>query len=113
METSIKRSDIIQEIENRTFLEKYWDARVFGNTFLEEGREYNVQTGVAQFGLAVSISPIRIERMTTTKVAPVEEEKNKGMAPLGFSSRATRHLLHAVFCECHSRGENAMLKAGY
>lgn len=89
----IVRQDIIKEIESRTFLDKYWDARVFGNTFLEKEKEYNVQTGVAQFGLAVSISPIRIERMTTTKVAPTEEGKTKGMAPLGF-----RIVQHGVYC---------------
>ena len=90
----IKRQTVIKEIEDKTFLNKYWDARVFGNTFLEGNREYNVQTGVAQFGLAVSISPIRIERLTTTKMAPVEDDKSKGMAPLGF--RIVQHGVYSM-----------------
>lgn len=89
----IKRADIIKEIEDGTFLEKYWDARVFGNTFLESEKEYNVQTGVVQFGLAISISPIRIERLTNTKMAPTQEGKSKGMAPLGY-----RIVQHGVYC---------------
>jgi len=67
-------------------LEKYWDVRVFGTTFLEEKNngESFVSTGVVQFGLGVSIDPVRIKRMTTTKVMPVEEDKSRGMAPLAF-----------------------------
>lgn len=89
----INRVTVRKEVESGEFLEKYWDARVFGNTFLEEELSDKIQTGVAQFGLGVSISPIRIERMTTTKVAPVEEEKSRGMAPLGF-----RIVQHGVYC---------------
>jgi len=89
----IVRQNVINEIENKTFLDKYWDARVFGNTFLESEKEYNVQTGVVQFALAVSISPIRIERLTNTKQAPTQEGKSKGMAPLGY-----RIVQHGVYC---------------
>lgn len=89
----INRSKISEEVKNGTFLEKYWDARVFGNTFLEENLSDNIQTGVSQFGLGVSIAPIRIERMTTTKMAPVEEDKSRGMAPLAF-----RIVQHGVYC---------------
>ena len=89
----INRSTVKKEVESGEFLEKYWDARVFGNTFLEEDLSDKIQTGVAQFGLGVSISPIRIERMTTTKVAPVEEDKSRGMAPLGF-----RIVQHGIYC---------------
>ena len=89
----IDRQSIIKEIKENKFLEKYWDARVFGNTFLEEDLSDKIQTGVAQFALAISISPVRIERMTTTKVAPVEDDKSRGMAPLGF-----RIVQHGVYC---------------
>ena len=89
----INRPAVIKEVESGEFLQKYWDARVFGNTFLEENLSDKIQTGVAQFALGVSISPIRIERMTTTKVAPVEEDKSRGMAPLGF-----RIVQHGVYC---------------
>ncbi len=76
------------------FVKKYWDARVFGNTFLEEraNKEY-IKTGVAQFGVGVSISPINIIRHTNTNKAGVQEGKNAGMAPLGF-----RFVEHGVYC---------------
>ncbi len=89
----INRQLVAEELRNNKFLEKYWDARLFGNTFLEEDMSDKIQTGVAQFSLAVSISPIRIERLTTTKVAPVQEEKSRGMAPLGY-----RIVQHGVYC---------------
>lgn len=89
----MKHSDLINEARGGNFLKKYWDARVFGNTILQESSETPIQTGVAQFGLGVSVSPIYIERMTTTKITPVQEEKSRGMAPLGF-----RVVQHAVYC---------------
>ena len=48
-----------------TFVRKYWDARIFGNTFLEDGgnKEY-IKTGAVQFGMGLSISPISIVRHT-------------------------------------------------
>lgn len=67
------------------FVKKYWDARVFGNTFLEEGAAKGfIKTGVVQFGVGVSISPIDIVRHTNTNKAGVQEGKNAGMAPLAF-----------------------------
>lgn len=114
----IDRATVKKEVETGEFLEKYWDARVFGNTFLEEDLSDKIQTGVAQFGLGVSISPVRIERMTTTKVAPVEEDKSRGMAPLGF-----RIVQHGIYCmpffinataasktKCTQRDINLLLK---
>lgn len=76
----------VGKLDEDQFLRMYWDARVFGSTFLEEKGQANsfIKTGVAQFGLGVSLSPIHIERMTTTKVMPVEEDKSKGMAPLAY-----------------------------
>ena len=77
----------ITKMSEDEFLRKYWDARVFGSTFLvkekEEGTSF-INTGVVQFGLGLSLDPIQIERMTTTKVLAVEEDKDKGMAPLGY-----------------------------
>ncbi|WP_243670358.1 type I CRISPR-associated protein Cas7 [Methanoculleus chikugoensis] len=76
------------------FVKKYWDARVFGNTFLEEGSAKGfIKTGVAQFGVGVSISPIDIVRHTNTNKAGVQEGKNAGMAPLAF-----RIVQHGVYC---------------
>jgi CRISPR-associated protein Csd2 len=67
------------------FVKKYWDARVFGNTFLEEGGDKGfIKTGVVQFGVGISLSPVRIIRHTNTNKSGVQEGKNAGMAPLAF-----------------------------
>jgi Cas7 group CRISPR-associated protein Csh2 len=67
------------------FVKKYWDARVFGNTFLEEASDKGfIKTGVVQFGVGISISPIYIDRLTNTNKPGVQEGKNAGMAPLSF-----------------------------
>jgi Cas7 group CRISPR-associated protein Csh2 len=105
---------------NSAFVRKYWDARVFGNTFLEERRKKEsedkkakdnksldknesgskkslnkgyIKTGVVQFGVGVSLSPINVIRYTNTSKAGVQEDKNAGMAPLGF-----RIVEHGVYC---------------
>lgn len=101
---------VIQLIDQRkdgsAVANKYWDARVFGATFLEKGedapqtengsgssdRKY-IRTGVAQFGIAVSVAPVRIQRDTNTKKASAQESKERGMAPL-----ACRYVEHAIYC---------------
>lgn len=76
------------------FVQKYWDARVFGNTFLEDGADKGfIKTGVVQFGMGVSIAPIDILRQTNTNKAGVQEGKNAGMAPLAY-----RVVTHGVYC---------------
>lgn len=76
------------------FVKKYWDARVFGNTFLEEGGDKGfIKTGVVQFGMGVSLAPINIIRQTNTNKAGVQEGKNAGMAPLAY-----RVVEHGVYC---------------
>ena len=76
------------------FVHKYWDARVFGNTFLEDGGNKGfIKTGVVQFGMGVSIAPINILRQTNTNKAGVQEGKNAGMAPLAY-----RVVEHGVYC---------------
>lgn len=76
------------------FVEKYWDARVFGNTFLENGGDKGfIKTGVVQFGMGISLAPINIIRQTNTNKAGVQEGKNAGMAPLGY-----RIVEHGVYC---------------
>jgi len=85
---------------------KYWDARVFGATFLEKGEEAPqtgsgatasdrkyIRTGVAHFGIAVSVAPVRIHRDTNTKKASAQESKDRGMAPL-----ACRYIEHGIYC---------------
>lgn len=67
------------------FVKKYWDARLFGNTFLEDGaaKEF-IKTGIAQFGMGLSIAPVHVIRQTNTNKAGVQEGKNQGMAPLAY-----------------------------
>lgn len=92
-------SDDITEFNQEKFLKspfvrKYWDARVFGNTFLEDKADKGfIKTGVVQFGVGLSISPISIIRQTNTNKSGVQEGKNAGMAPLAF-----RIVEHGVYC---------------
>ena len=91
-----------ENFPNSEFVRKYWDARVFGNTFLEEdaGKKYPgrknkefIKTGVVQFGIGVSLAPIEIIRQTNTNKAGVQEGKSAGMAPLAY-----RVVEHGVYC---------------
>jgi len=67
------------------FVKKYWDARVFGNTFLEErANKGYIKTGVVQFGMGLSLSPIMVIRHTNTNKSGVQDDKSAGMAPLAF-----------------------------
>jgi CRISPR-associated protein Csd2 len=84
------------------FKKQYWDARVFGNTFLpEKTKGYHVRSGVAHFALATSVSPIRVHRLTKTKMAPTggrkdneDEGQSRGMAPLAH--RITEHGVYVM-----------------
>jgi len=90
------------------FVRKYWDARVFGNTFLEEGGDKGfIKTGVVQFGVGISVSPISIVRHTNTNKAGVQEGKNAGMAPLGF-----RIVEHGVYTMPFFVNPNYAAKSG-
>ena len=72
------------------FVKKYWDARLFGNTFLEDGGAKGyIKTGIVQFGMGLSIAPVIIQRHTNTNKAGVQEGKNQGMAPLAY--RVVQH----------------------
>ncbi|MBI4767474.1 MAG: type I CRISPR-associated protein Cas7 [Deltaproteobacteria bacterium] len=76
------------------FVKRYWDGRLFGNTFLEEGGNKGyIKTGVAQFAMGLSVAPILIQRHTNTNKAGVEEGKTQGMAPLAY-----RVVEHGVYC---------------
>ena len=87
------RKQIDAELKNgTTFRDKYWDGRVFGNTFLEEGAADTIKTGVVQFGLGLSIAPIDISRHTNTSKSGVQEGKDRGMAPMGY-----RFVPHGVY----------------
>jgi Cas7 group CRISPR-associated protein Csh2 len=85
---------VFKEAKEGKFLPKYWDARVFGNTLLEKNAPQCVATGVVQFGLGLSISPIVIERMTNTNKSPVQANKTRGMAPLAY--RVVEHGVYTM-----------------
>jgi Cas7 group CRISPR-associated protein Csh2 len=91
-----KRDEINDLLDNdfKRFKETYWDARLFGNTFLEEGGKDTVRAGVAHFGVGVSVAPIDIEFQTWTNKAGVEEGKDRGMAPMSF--RIVKHGVYTV-----------------
>ncbi len=83
-----------KEFLDSPFVKKYWDGRLFGNTFLEEGGNKGyIKTGVVQFTMGLSVSPVLIQRYTNTNKAGVQEGKNQGMAPLAY-----RIVEHGVYC---------------
>lgn len=93
----------IFDMNAETFKNTFWDARLFGNTFLEDIKDKNVEpgskdhfisTGVVQFGPGISIAPVEIERLTTTNKSGVQQGKDRGMAPLGW--RVVRHAVYAM-----------------
>jgi Cas7 group CRISPR-associated protein Csh2 len=87
------REKIKAEIDNGSFVGRYWDARLFGNTFLEEGSSTSIKTGAVQFGMGISVAPVEIQRHTLTNKSGVQEGKDRGMAPLGY-----RVVQHGVYC---------------
>lgn len=96
------------EFLDSTFVKKYWDARIFGNTFLEKGANKGfIKTGVVQFGVGVSISPVNIVRHTNTSKASIQEGKTAGMAPLAF-----RIVEHGVYCMPFFVNPNFAIKTG-
>ena len=97
----------IKKLSEEQFKAKYWDGRVFGNTFLEEDASTSIKTGVVQLGLGVSVAPIIIERMTNTNKAGVQEGKDRGMAPLGY-----RIVQHGVYCMPFFVNPTAATKSG-
>lgn len=105
LETRNRKRDTIDAMDAPTFQSKYWDARTFGNTFLESLKDkedkkskrdkgHFITTGVVQFGPGVSVSPVEIVRLTLTNKAGVEGDKDRGMAPLAF--RVVHHGLYTM-----------------
>ena len=91
-----KREQIKKLLEENFngFKSAYWDGRLFGNTFLEEGGKDTIRAGVAHFGVGVSVAPIEIEFSTWTNKSGVEEGKDRGMAPMAF--RVVKHGVYIV-----------------
>lgn len=91
-----KRDEIVKEVKDNKFITKYWDARVFGCTFLEK-EESHIKTGVVQFGMGMSVSPVLIKRYTNTNKPGVEGDTDRGMAPLAY--RIVEHGVYVMpFC---------------
>jgi CRISPR-associated protein Csd2 len=81
--------------EQSPFVKKYWDARLFGNTFLEEGGDKGfIKTGIVQFGMGLSVCPVIIRRHTNTNKSGVQDGKNAGMAPLAY--RVVEHGVYVM-----------------
>lgn len=102
--------DDIKDKNKEQFKSAFWDARLFGNTFLESlkdselndvqkkkksegGYKHLINTGAIQIGVGLSTSPIDVVRMTNTNKAGVEADKDRGMAPLAF-----RVVQHGIYC---------------
>ncbi len=102
--------DVIKAMDKSEFMQTYWDARMFGNTFLESlkdselskeqknkksegGYDHLINTGATQIGVGMSIAPIDVVRMTNTNKSGVEADKDRGMAPLAF-----RVVQHGIYC---------------
>lgn len=107
----VKRPEVTKMLRTNLeqFKKTYWDARVFGNTFLEQEQADidTIRTGVVHFGLGLSIAPVEIERFTQTKKAPAQGGKSRGMAPLGF-----RIVQHGVYVAPFFVNPTAASKSG-
>ena len=100
-----KESYIETNFLDSAFVKKYWDARLFGNTFLESKSSGDadaekarnkgyIKTGIVQFGMGLSVCPIIIRRQTNSNKAGVQEGKNQGMAPLAY--RVVEHGVYVM-----------------
>ncbi len=102
--------DAIKAMDKAEFMQTFWDARMFGNTFLESlkdaelnkeqkkkkedgGYAHLINTGTTQMGVGMSVAPIEVIRMTNTNKSGVEAGKDRGMAPLAF-----RVVQHGIYC---------------
>jgi len=93
--------DAIKAMDKAEFMQTYWDARMFGNTFLEalddkdkkSGKyKHFINTGTVQVGVGLSIAPIETIRMSYTGKSEQKDGK-KIMAPLAF-----RVVQHGIYC---------------
>ncbi len=107
LESRGRDRNAIKALNTAEFVQRYWDGRIFGNTFLEEGASTSIRTGVVQFGMGVSVSPVEIERMTNTSKAGVQSDKDRGMAPLAY-----RIVLHGVYVMPYFVNPTAARKSG-
>lgn len=117
LESRGRNRDEIKRLKKEEFQRRYWDARVFGTTFLESMKgdkatkpddvEHFIRNGAVQFGNAVSVAPVEITRLTNTNKSGVQEGKDRGMAPL-----ADRRVVHGVYCMPFFVNPTAAVKSG-
>lgn len=103
------RDEITDLLNNKQeeFKKRYWDGRIFGNTFLEKGAATTIKTGTVQFGMGLSIAPIIIERHTNTNKSGVQEGLDRGMAPMAY-----RIVQHGIYCMPFFVNPSAAHKSG-
>jgi Cas7 group CRISPR-associated protein Csh2 len=95
LETRGRDRKAIAAMDVTSLTNTFWDARLFGNTFIEEGDKGKfITTGVVQFGPGISIAPIDVIRLTMTNKAGVEGDKDRGMAPLAW--RVVQHAMYVM-----------------
>lgn len=111
LESRGRNRKAILDMDKQKFKDTYWDARLFGNTFLESlkdkdlsteektrkkngGYAHFIRTGAVQVGVGTSVAPVEIERLTMTNKSGVQEDKDRGMAPLAF--RVVRHGIYTI-----------------
>lgn len=99
-------TDLLNNKQNE-FKKRYWDGRIFGNTFLEKGAATTIKTGVVQFGMGLSVAPIIIERHTNTNKSGVQEGLDRGMAPMAY-----RIVQHGIYCMPFFVNPSAAHKSG-
>ncbi len=78
----------------RKFLNKYWDVRVFGTTFLQQNNTGFINTGVCKVYDGLSIAPIISEPKTMTTKKGKQEGKDRGMAPGAY--KVVEHAVYVV-----------------
>lgn len=103
------RKEIIAKMKDGRFEAEYWDGRLFGSTFLESREAVEketgkikdtewqkllktIRTGVAHFGVGVSVAPVNIRFETWTNKAGVEEGRDRGLAP-----QALKFVEHGIY----------------
>jgi CRISPR-associated protein Csd2 len=112
------RGDIFKKLVDGRFQQDYWDARLFGCTFLEskeavdeeikkleteskttltekqrrEMLDKAIRAGAAHFGVGVSVAPVRTRFETWTNKPGVQEGKDRGLAP-----QALKFVEHGIY----------------
>jgi Cas7 group CRISPR-associated protein Csh2 len=89
-----KSREIINKEGIEAFHKRFWDARLWGNTLLEEKMDKgSIRTGVFKLSIGMSVAPVEIIIGDCTRKAPTEEGKSCGMAP-----DKIKVIRHGIYC---------------